>query len=258
MINWKKLEKQKENLRLKYLSAKPFPHLIIDDFCEKKMIDDAYDEISIVENKSRDLGFAKNKFEKSNYQDLGPKMAEFHSDIHSDRFQRFLSYITCKRVFVDPKNHGGGLHIGAGESKLTMHLDYNYHPINELWWRELNILFYLNKNWIPERGGVLQLRDLRTDETIEVEPVYNRLVIQECSDYSLHGYEWADYPKESPRTSIASYAFSQHVRRIYKPRLTDWFVDEDSSIIKRIMGRNISSILLLKSKLFGSGTARNQ
>ena len=88
--------------------------------------------------------FAKNKFEKSNFGELGPLFLELQEDLRSNHLNNFLSYISSKEVFVDPKNHGGGLHQGR-ESQLDMHLDYNYHPINKNWWREMNLLLYLNK-----------------------------------------------------------------------------------------------------------------
>ena len=78
----------------------------------------------------------------------------------------FLSFLTNKETFVDPKNHGGGLHQGKKNSFLDMHLDYNYHPLNQNWWREMNLLLYLNKDWKNSYGGHLKLRDLRTDEKL--------------------------------------------------------------------------------------------
>ena len=35
MIDFERIENNKAALRLEYLLAKPFPHLCIDDFCEK-------------------------------------------------------------------------------------------------------------------------------------------------------------------------------------------------------------------------------
>ena len=58
-----------------------------------------------------------------------------------------------------------------------MHLDYNYHPLNQNWWREMNLL-YLNKDWKNSYGGHLKLRDLRTDEETELDVDFNTLIIQ--------------------------------------------------------------------------------
>jgi hypothetical protein len=65
MINFDYLESNKEILR--YFRARPFPHLVIKDICEKEKLMEAYDTIPFLDNRSRDYMFAKNKFEKSNY-----------------------------------------------------------------------------------------------------------------------------------------------------------------------------------------------
>ena len=104
MINFNFLEKNKESLRIKYLTAQPFPYLIIDNFCEEEKLTKAYNSIPELENKSRDYAFANNKFEKSNYKVLSPELEELYYDLSSDRFNELLSFITAKKIFVDPKN----------------------------------------------------------------------------------------------------------------------------------------------------------
>ena len=74
MINFDFLEKNKEALRIKYLTAQPFPYLIIDAFCDEEKLNKAYASIPELENKSRDYAFANNKFEKSNYKVLSPEL----------------------------------------------------------------------------------------------------------------------------------------------------------------------------------------
>ena len=170
----------------------------------------------------------------------------------------FLSFISNKPTFVDPANHGGGLHQGKKNSFLDMHLDYNYHPLNRNWWREMNLLLYLNKDWKPEYKGQLKLRDLRTDEKAELEVGFNTLIIQQCADYSLHGYDYTNFPEGKFRISIATYAFTKHVRQLYKPRTTDWIPEKvGDGKFKKILGRNFHKMVKVKNILFGSGTSKN-
>ena len=170
----------------------------------------------------------------------------------------FLSYINGRETFVDPKNHGGGLHQGKLNSFLDMHLDYNYHPLEHNWWREMNLLLYLNKCWKEEYGGHLKIRDLRTDVSKELPVDWNTLVIQQCGDYTLHGYDRTNFPEGVYRTSIATYAFSNHVRILSKPRTTDWFPEKQGdSVMKKWLGRNFHFLVKIKTSVFGSGTAKN-
>ena len=259
MINFDKLVKEQDQYRLNYLTASPFPHLVIHDICDKNKLIEMYNQIPVLENKSRDYMFAKNKFEKSNYSELGPLFLELQSDLRSEKMNKFLSYISSKDVFVDPKNHGGGLHQGRKNSFLDMHLDYNYHPINQNWWREMNLLLYLNKDWKDEFGGHLDLEDLRTGRIKKCKVDFNTLIIQQCEDYTLHGYQPTSFPDNIFRTSIATYAFTNHIKQIHPPRTTDWFPNKSSDgKFKKFLGRNFKSVVKIKNNLFGSGTSKNQ
>jgi hypothetical protein len=259
MINFDLLEANKEDLKLNYYSARPFPHIVLKGICDPQKLDQLYENIPELENKSRDYMFAGNKFEKSNYQVLGPLFAELQDDLRSPRMNAFLSFLTNQDTFVDPKNHGGGLHQGKKNSFLDMHLDYNYHPLHSNWWREMNLLLYLNKNWRPEYKGHLKLKDLRTDEEAEIEVGFNTLIIQQCGDYTLHGYDRTKFPDGMFRTSIATYAFTKHTRQLYKPRTTDWFPNKtEDGVVKKLFGRNVHHLVRIKQALVGSGTSKNQ
>src|SRR6476646_6751642 len=101
MINFDFLEKNLDDLRLQYLTAQPFPHLIIDDFCDADKLAKAYAQIPELNNKSRDYAFANNKFEKSNYKEICQELMDLYTDLSSDRFNKILSHITAKKTFVD-------------------------------------------------------------------------------------------------------------------------------------------------------------
>ena len=125
MINFQFLEENKEKLRMDYLLADPFPYLVIDNFCDPQKLEKLYSDIPELINKSRDYMFANNKFEKSNYREIGPEFDELYKELSSQRMNDFLSFISHEKVFVDPVNHGGGLHQGKKNSFLDMHLDFN-------------------------------------------------------------------------------------------------------------------------------------
>lgn len=242
---------------MEYLLSKPFPHLVIDNVCDAARLESLYAKIPELNNKSRDYMFANNKFEKSNYRELGAEFNELYVDLSSQRMNDFLSFIANERIFVDPANHGGGLHQGKKNSFLDMHLDFNYHPLHKGWYRNMNLLLYLNKNWRPEYKGHLKLVDLRTGEQKEIEVPFNRLIIQQTRAYTLHGYEMTRFPEKVYRTSIATYAYTEHQHPIEKPRTTDWVV-KDAKPLKRAIAYIYGPAVKIKNKLFGSATAKNK
>jgi hypothetical protein len=257
MINFQFLESNMEKLRSDYLIAKPFPHLIIDDFCNQEKLELLYAGIPELSNKSRDYLFANNKYEKSNYRELGVYFEELYTDLSSDRMNDFLSYIANEEVFVDPVNHGGGIHQGKKNSFLDMHLDFNYHPLNKGWYRNMNLLLYLNKDWKSEYKGHLKLVDLRSGEQKEIDVPFNRMIIQQTRSYTLHGYEMTNFPDQVFRTSIATYAYTMHQSLIEKPRTTDWVV-KDAKPLKKAIASVYGPAVKIKNLLFGSGTAQNK
>ena len=256
MINFERLEKEKEALRLKFLLAKPFPHLVIDDFCDEIKIVQLYDTIPDIETKSRDYVFAANKFEKSKFAELSPLLKELHDDLISEKFGDFLRFISNENVFVDKKFHGGGIHQGKKKSFLDMHIDFNYHPLHPTWYRNLNLLLYLNKDWQPAYGGQLKLEDLRTGERTSIDVPFNRMVIQQTRNYTLHGYDVTNFPEGIYRTSIASYAYCEHNVHIEKPRTTDWHPGKEEHF-KRFLAGIYDPAVKIKNKIFGSSTAKH-
>ncbi len=256
MIRFDYLESNSERLRMDYHLAKPFPHLIIDEFCEQEKIEALYGNLPKIDTKSRDYVFAKNKFEKSKFWQLSVECKELYEDLTSDRFHDFLCFITNEEVFIDTKFHGGGIHQGKQDSFLDMHLDFNYHPLQKFWFRNLNLLLYLNPDWQPEYGGHLELQDLRTGEKKSLGVPFNRMIIQQTRNFTLHGYKNIRFPPGQYRTSIASYAYTKHLRHIEKKRTTDWHVDDDQ-FIKRFLARVYDPAVKIKNALFGSATAKN-
>ncbi len=256
MIRLEHLLENKDKYRLEYLLAKPFPHLIIDELCDKEKIEVLYTQIPELHNKSRDYVFAANKFEKSKFMELSPLFQELHEDLTSQTFTDFLRYITNQEIIVDVKYHGGGMHQGKQKSFLDMHLDFNYHPLKKNWFRTINILLYLNKDWKPEYGGHLKLQDLRNNNTKDIEVYGNRLVIQSTSNYTLHGYDVTHFPEGMYRTSIAAYGYVQHQTIIEKPRTTYWHVSAEHPV-KLFLAKIYNPAVKIKNALFGSRTAKN-
>ena len=260
MINFQKIEVNIENLRDSFASG-VIEHVIIDDFLYResaiKLLNDFPDPIKTGINKSRDYFFAKNKFEKSNLEDVSENFRSFYTELLSDRFRKILKQITGEDVFLDPQLFGGGLHQGGSGSFLNMHADFNYHPINRNWFRNLNILIYFNLDWQPEFGGSLKLLNKNTGENAEIAPLFNRCVVMFTRDYTLHGYDRINFPEGQYRRSVAAYAYSIADTEPHDVRSTAWYPD-DGGIWKKILGAMWPRVVAIKSRLMGSSASKNR
>jgi len=263
MIDFDKWEQQVDTLALTFSTSQPFEMVILDGFCDdvklRRMYGKIPDPVASSMGKSRDYMFAKNKFEKSNFKEIDPLAQELYTDFVSERFSALIQKITGESVFVDPAFHGGGLHQGGEASYLDMHVDFNFHPINKAWFRNLNILLYLNPDWVPAHRGELKLlhRD-KPDSLVEIAPLFNRCVIMFTRDYTVHGYDAIAFPEGAYRRSIAAYAYSlAEETTVSAQRTTVWY-PEQSGVVKVAIGKHWPTLVRIKNKLFGSGTAKNK
>ena len=256
MILFDKIEANKEIYREQFLNAQPFPHIGIDGICDEEKLTTLYNNIPIIETASADYVFAKNKFEKSKFHELGGEFLELYNDFISDRFQEWLKFVTNEDLFVDKTFYGGGIHQGKEGSFLDMHADFNYHPLHENWYRNLNLLLYINKDWNPNYAGNLKLEDGRTGVKTEVEVPFNRLAIMHCREYTLHGYDAINFPEGTARTSIAAYAYTLHDSNLEASRTTVWHIEKNSPI-KYLLSKIWVPAVKIKSKFFKSNTAKH-
>jgi Rps23 Pro-64 3,4-dihydroxylase Tpa1-like proline 4-hydroxylase len=260
MIKFSLLENRLKDYEKQWTTAKPFSHLVIDDILDPgdalRIQNEFPDPVNENMAQSRDYIFARNKYEKSKFWEFGPACNALHEDLMSPQFAKMLGAICGRTVWIDPDFHGGGMHQGGRNSFLDMHTDFNLHPLHEDWFRDLNILIYLNPNWTKEWGGELRLQHRKTGEAIEVEPKFGRCVIMETRDYTLHGYDPIRFPEEEYRRSIACYAYSALSGTVHA-RSTAWY-PSGRNVAKRLIGRGWPYLVIWKNRIFGSATAKNR
>jgi Rps23 Pro-64 3,4-dihydroxylase Tpa1-like proline 4-hydroxylase len=207
------IEKLAHNKKNQYVSASPFPHIVIDNFFNKQLLEDVLKEFpSDLESIGKNFD---NKVEKklslNNSRLLSTGTNNFINFLNSQIFLNFLQIITGikEKLIPDPYLLGGGLHELRNEGFLNVHADFNLHPGMKLD-RRLNILIYLNKNWEEKFGGSLQLwnNEMSACEH-KILPEFNRMVIFSTTDFSYHGNpDKVDCPANNSRKSIAMYYYS--------------------------------------------------
>lgn len=242
--------------------AQPFPMVVLDNFLPAPLAEALLAEIAEHDEfkRSNDYIFARNKFESPRIEQLGSAGHSLRNFLLSDDVARALTQMYRQPVFVDPDFVGGGLHRGGEGSFLDMHVDFNLHPRERRWIRELNILLYLNKGWRPEYGGSLELRNSTTGATATIEPRFNRLVIMLTKDFTFHGYKAIQFPAGTYRTSLAAYAYSMagESEDLSHLRTTTKWAPDDGNWLKSMIARMTPRLVTIKQSLFGSATARKR
>jgi 2-oxoglutarate-Fe(II)-dependent oxygenase superfamily protein len=195
-----------------YLSAKPYPHIVLDDFFDPEIVDGILAEFPD-RNAIRWQRFdnaSEIKLASASEASFGPLTRLFLYHLNSITFLEFLTQVTgIKNLIPDPRFDGGGLHQIVRGGKLGIHADYNKHEAYGLD-RRLNLLLYLNRNWREEYGGHLQLWDRNmTQCEAKIAPYFNRIMIFGTTDFTFHGHpDPLQCPDEVTRKSLALYYFT--------------------------------------------------
>jgi Rps23 Pro-64 3,4-dihydroxylase Tpa1-like proline 4-hydroxylase len=214
------LFKLAEENRDKYVNAEPFPHIVIDNFVEPKILDGVLESFPT----SKDLDFYKydNQLERKLAFDQVSKLPDpiynILTQMNSAVFISFLEKLTgIEGIIPDPYYRGGGIHQIEKGGKLDVHIDFNIHTKFKLH-RRLNVLIYLNKDWEAEYGGNFELWSGHKDENgkhvIEecmnkILPLFNRFVVFSTSEKSYHGHpEPLNCPEGRSRKSLALYFYT--------------------------------------------------
>ncbi|MDQ3571816.1 MAG: 2OG-Fe(II) oxygenase [Actinomycetota bacterium] len=201
-----------QELAPQYRSAKPFPHVVIDDFLPSDVVDECIAEFP---SPGEDLTFwgdegRSHKFGTNDELDMGPTTRQVIAQINGGGMIKFLEELTGIRGLVsDPHLVGGGIHLLGQDGFLNVHADFNVHHDLKLD-RRINVLLYFNPDWEEEWGGNLELWNAdATSCERRVVPIAGRCVIFNTTDVALHGNpQPVNSPNGTPRRSLAFYYYT--------------------------------------------------
>jgi hypothetical protein len=202
-----------QELAGKFRAAKPFNHVVIDNFFQLKIAEDLAEEFP--DFGSEVWAEYNNPIEIKklcNRWDKFPRLTYSVFDyLNSPAFVEKVALLVGERLFPDPGLNGGGWHTHKCGGKLNTRLDYSIHPKLGLE-RRLNLIVYLQPRWRLEYGGTLGLWEAldggkRPGELkVQIPCEFNRAVIFDTSQNSWHGLP---EPIRSPEgvncNSIATY-----------------------------------------------------
>ena len=195
-----------------YAQAKPFPHIVMDNFLPESILDEILAEFP----KPGDIDWkkfnkpAEKKLASTSELQMGKAIRFLLYQLNSSVFINFLEKLTgIDGIIPDPHFEGGGLHQTEKGGFLKIHADFNRHKKLRLD-RRLNLLIYLNKDWKEEYGGHFEMWDTEMTRCEQkVLPIFNRCVVFSTTDFSYHGVpDPLTCPEGWTRKSLALYYYS--------------------------------------------------
>jgi len=198
-------------LKESFVNAKPFEHIVIDDFLNENSIEKLYELFPVVNNEWHEYKNpieVKYTFDKINELPMDLKKIFYY--LSTPQFINIISRLTgINNLEYDEYLHGAGLHSHPRYGRLNIHLDYEKHPLSGKE-RRLNIILYLSKYWDTLWNGANELWDETVTNCIKkTEVKFNRAIIFKTNDISWHGLpEKIMSPENVFRNSIAYYYVS--------------------------------------------------
>lgn len=229
----------------------PIRHIVIDNFLQPEIAKEIIHHFPGMDTMNTHYkGINEKKAEHSDFSDLHPAFETVRRTLATKEFTEWLSSITEIPSLQSVSDRlGYGLHQGANNSFLDVHVDYNIHPIEKLY-RKLNLILFFNPQWEDSWGGHLELWDKDVKKCIQkISPVFNRCVIFECSPISYHGYKKIIVPEGVTRKSYYQYFFTSippntsYHDTIFKPI-------PETSITKRTLTLSKDTIKNIAKKTF--------
>lgn len=222
-----------------YQRAQPFPHVVLDQFLPEDLAVKAARAFPAPESGEwiQYRHFNSRKLGQNQRSLLPPVHLEIIEALSSEAFLDELRLLTgISNLVADPYLEGGGMHQITRGGFLNVHADFTAHSREPLWARRVNLLLYLNENWLDSYGGHLELWDRRMQRCEEkILPIANRCVIFNTDFDTFHGHPHPlTCPENVTRKSIALYYFSPEKAKP-RARSTEYRALPQDSGLKRVL-----------------------
>jgi Rps23 Pro-64 3,4-dihydroxylase Tpa1-like proline 4-hydroxylase len=229
-----------------YKAAKPFPHVVIDDFLPEAVAQRILDEFPSpgADDWYRFQRGTERKLQTTAELGIGPVARQVLNQFNSSAVIDFLETLTgVEHLVPDPHYSGGGLHQIERGGFLKVHADFNHHPRLDLE-RRLNLLLYLNRDWRDEWGGHLELWDTTMTSVVQrIAPTFNRCVVFSTTSFAYHGHpDPLKCPEGVTRKSMALYYYT-------KDRPPEELMPAHTTRFQRRPGEALNSRMPLKETL---------
>ena len=232
--------------------ASPWPHLIIDNYIDDKLLTKILDDFPNLTSKKSKLNdydvrstTLNIKQQSKPIQDLyeilyGEEVCSLMDKLSEYKIVRGLEKCLCENGDL----RGAGIHQTGHGGFMKVHRDPNWHH-EKKWLRPLSGLLFLNKNWKPENGGYLELWDRNCKEVIKkIEPIYNRFVITSNDETTYHSVSLVS---NFIRKSICSFYYTEE--KLGKPHKF-LFVDSSDVLLSIEEIKNLPEIKQKESICF--------
>ena len=231
-----------------YNATKPYPHYYQDNFLEKSFADELQKEILNIPASEFDR--YNNPFEQKytlrDKYNFPEKLKELFFRLESPEFVNHLSSIIGVKLLIDPARNFWGVHTYDNGDYLDIHVDAGFHPTTKQK-KHITLGIYLSYNWKDTYGCDLEVwegtnaayDDAKLTKLVaSVPPMFNRLIVFTCDDYSWHGNPVPQHGSDDSKRIFITMSYlsdnydyeNKKCKAFFVPRPTDEYNEEKDKL----------------------------
>lgn len=238
VIDFERLEKLAREQHEEYISAAPFPHIVIDDFLPLDVAKQlARDFESAHDGWKHYNHFNERKLALTDLQQMPNHTQAVLAALQSDQATACIGELAgIEGLIPDPDLEGAGMHLVTRGGFLNIHTDFLTHTKKPTWARRINLLLYLNEDWDATWNGDLEFWSRDMSERVEsIAPAFNRCVIFSTIKDSFHGHpRKLSCPPDRSRRCLLLYYYTNEDHTL-EFSSTDYRATPGTGLYERIM-----------------------
>ena len=221
--------KSLSKLKKDFFSASPFPHIILDDFLDKRYFKalteklKKNDDIVMGKRFTSDVESKKSISKNSQLPDLVSNIVD---ELNSQKWINKFKILTGIKTLVAANAELANYHEMKSGGLLGPHVDHSSEPNLGLP-HVLNIIIYISSDWEVDFGGsTIFFNSTGIEAKSKVEYIPNRAVIFLHTPYSFHGVDRlkgnGDIKRKTLYTDFYSKSFTPY-KSMELPFRNHWF-----------------------------------
>lgn len=186
MIRYEELEGSRDEWRVRFVTAEPFPHLVIDELFHPDIIREAARDFPSPRGMPKKPD-RKGVLELSDRRLVPPLLRQMSDELLGVRFTAWLSFVSgVDELITDPDGNWGVLRQSGDGVEGKIHVPPSQHP-NKPWYRRLTLILHLTPGLSQGNGGCFQLWDRdKVAPRVSIAPLFNRAVVFLNSPTAFH------------------------------------------------------------------------
>lgn len=207
-----RLSEAKQQLKKEFFREHPIKvarHFALDNLLPTEMAERIHAHFPKPKKMHLLSSSGKIKLKYCHLKDASSLLRDINSAIQSPRVVAAIEDITeIKNQIPDPTRFAGGISTLLKGYYINPHLDNSHDLEKKIYYRTVNLLYYVSPNWQRENGGNYELWDESITNHILVPSFFNRLVVMETNSTSWHAVN--PVLCDAPRCCVFNYFFSEH------------------------------------------------